>query len=220
MKTPTASLRACRRSLQSIAPRRDPDEGQRRVFEIITAGLGIAVLAPLMAIIAVLIKLESPGPIFFRQRRVGKGEKPFEILKFRSMKVAAPEEETVRTNVEDIDNFQFRPVGRKTVIGRTLRACSLDELPNLFNVIRGDLHIVGPRPDEPELVEQYRPEWRARHDVKPGITGLAQIHGRTDLTYQETMAYDLDYVRNRSFALDVRIMLKTLAVVLRREGAR
>jgi lipopolysaccharide/colanic/teichoic acid biosynthesis glycosyltransferase len=198
----------------------DHDETQRRVFELLTAGLGLAVLAPLMAIIAVLIKLESPGPILFRQTRVGKGEKPFEIMKFRSMKMAAADEETVLTNVEDIDSYMFRPVGRKTVIGRTLRACSLDELPNLFNVIRGDLHIVGPRPDEPELVAQYRPEWRQRHDVKPGISGLAQIHGRTDLTYQETMTYDLDYVRNRSFALDVKIMLKTLAVVLRREGAR
>ena len=198
----------------------DRDETQRRVFEILTAGLGLAVLAPLMAIIALLIKLESPGPILFFQTRVGKGEKPFEIMKFRSMKMAAADEETVLTNVEDIDNYMFRPVGRKTVIGRTLRACSLDELPNLFNVLRGDLHIVGPRPDEPELVAQYRPEWRQRHDVKPGISGLAQIHGRTDLTYQETMTYDLDYVRNRSFALDVKIMLKTLAVVLRREGAR
>jgi lipopolysaccharide/colanic/teichoic acid biosynthesis glycosyltransferase len=198
----------------------DGDETERRVFEVITSVLGLCVLAPLMAIIAVLIKLESPGPVLFKQTRVGKGESPFEIMKFRSMRMAAPDEETVQTNVEDIDSYMFRPVGSKTVIGRTLRACSLDELPNLFNVLRGDLHIVGPRPDEPELVAQYRPEWRQRHDVKPGITGVAQIHGRTDLTYQETMAYDLEYVRNRSFALDVKIMLKTLAVVLRREGAR
>jgi lipopolysaccharide/colanic/teichoic acid biosynthesis glycosyltransferase len=206
--------------LNSTAPRRDPDEGQRRAFEVITTLLGLSVLAPLMAIIAVLIKLESPGPVLFKQKRVGKDEKLFDIMKFRSMRVAEAGEETVNTNVEDIDNFLFRPVGRKTVIGRTLRACSLDELPNLFNVLRGDLHIVGPRPDEPELVAQYRPEWRMRHNVKPGITGVAQIHGRTDLTYQETMTYDLDYVRNRSFALDVKIMAKTLAVVLKREGAR
>jgi lipopolysaccharide/colanic/teichoic acid biosynthesis glycosyltransferase len=206
--------------LNSTAPRPDDGETERRVFEVITSMLGLCVLAPLMAIIAVLIKLESPGPVLFKQTRVGKDEKPFEILKFRSMKMAAPDDQTVHTDVENIDTYMFRPVGRKTVIGRTLRACSLDELPNLFNVLRGDLHIVGPRPDEPELVAQYRPEWRARHDVKPGITGVAQIHGRTDLTYQETMAYDLDYVRNRSFPLDVKIMSKTLAVVLRREGAR
>lgn len=206
--------------MNSTAPRPEQDETERRIFEVITSMLGLCVLAPLMAIIAVLIKLESPGPVLFKQTRVGKGEKPFEIMKFRSMRMAAPGEETVQTEVEDIDSFLFRPVGRKTVIGRTLRACSLDELPNLFNVLKGDLHIVGPRPDEPELVTQYRPGWHARHDVKPGITGVAQIHGRTDLTYQETMAYDLDYVRNRSFALDVKIMSKTLAVVLKREGAR
>jgi lipopolysaccharide/colanic/teichoic acid biosynthesis glycosyltransferase len=134
--------------------------------------------------------------------------------------MAAPEEETVLTDVEDMESFVFRPMGRKTVIGRALRACSLDEMPNLLNVLRGDLHLVGPRPDEPELVAQYRPEWRQRHGLKPGITGLAQIHGRTDLTYSEMMAYDLDYVKRRPFARDVQIMLKTLGVVLRREGAR
>lgn len=182
--------------------------------------LGLAVLAPLMAVIAVLIKLESPGPVLFTQPRVGKDGKLFNIMKFRSMRVAEPEGQTVLTDVGDIESFTFRPVGRKTVIGRTLRACSLDELPNLFNVLRGDLHIVGPRPDEPELVAQYLPEWHHRHDVRPGITGIAQVHGRTDLTYQETMTYDLEYVRTRSFALDIKIMLKTLAVVLRREGAR
>ncbi len=206
--------------MSSTGPDRQRDERQRRIFELITCVLGIVALSPLLALIALLVKLESPGPILFRQKRVGKDEKPFEILKFRSMRIAPPGEQTVVTNVEDIESFQFRPVGARTAIGRALRACSLDELPNLFNVVRGDLHLVGPRPDEPELVAQYLPEWRQRHDVKPGITGLAQIHGRTDLTYQEMMTYDLAYVRNRSFGLDVRIMLKTLAVVLRREGAR
>lgn len=216
----TASSAPSRRLLNRTAPDHDPDEGQRRVFEVITATLGLCVLAPLMAVIAVLVKLESPGPVLFQQDRVGKNGKTFKIMKFRSMRVAGPEEQNVLTDVGDIESFVFRPVGRKTVIGRVLRACSFDELPNLFNVLRGDMHIVGPRPDEPELVEQYLPEWHARHNVWPGITGLAQTHGRTDLTYQETMAYDLEYVRTRSFARDVKIMAKTLAVVLRREGAR
>lgn len=218
MRKSTASSPLLGKSLSETPP--DPDEGQRRVFELITAMLGLVLLGPLMALIALLIKLESPGPVYFRQARVGRDERQFEIIKFRSMRLAAPGEETVPGNVEDIASFQFRPVGSRTAVGRALRACSLDELPNLLNVIRGDIHLVGPRPDEPELVAQYRPEWRGRHAVKPGITGLAQIHGRTDLTYEETMAYDLDYVQKRSFALDVRIMLKTLAVVLRREGAR
>ncbi len=192
---------------------------QTRAFELMTAFLGLVVLSPLIVVTGLLIKLESPGPVFFRQIRVGKDEKPFEIIKFRSMRVPSAGEETV-AEVENIDTYQFRPVGRKTVIGRVLRACSLDELPNLFNVIRGDMHLVGPRPDEPELVAQYRPEWRRRHDVKPGITGLAQINGRTDLTYQEMIAYDLDYVSDHSFARDIGIMLKTFPVVLGRKGAR
>jgi lipopolysaccharide/colanic/teichoic acid biosynthesis glycosyltransferase len=184
------------------------------------AGLGLIILGPLFALIAALIKLESPGPVFFRQKRAGKDERPFEIIKFRSMAVANAGDDTVLTDIEDMDAFVFRAVGQKTAIGRALRACSLDELPNLLNVLRGDLHLVGPRPDELELIAQYRPEWRRRHSVKPGITGLAQVHGRTDLTYSETMAYDLDYVDRHPFKRDVTIMLKTLGVVLRREGAR
>ena len=195
------------------------EEQQRRVFDVIVAALGLIVFAPLLALIAALIKLESPGPVFFKQKRVGKDERPFEVWKFRSMTVAEAGEERVETAVEDIDSFVFRPKGRMTKVGRVLRACSLDEMPNLINVLRGEMHIVGPRPDEPELVAQYRPEWRRRHTVKPGITGLAQIPGRADLTYSETMNYDLEYVDTRSFAGDIRIILKTLAVVAGRKGA-
>jgi lipopolysaccharide/colanic/teichoic acid biosynthesis glycosyltransferase len=198
----------------------DPDERQRRLFDVVVASLGLIVFAPLLALIALLIKLESPGPVFSRQKRVGKDEALFEVIKFRSMTVAAADEERVETAVEDMDSFVFRPRGRMTAIGKALRACSLDEMPNLLNVLRGEMHIVGPRPDEPELVAQYRPEWRRRHTVKPGITGLAQIKGRADLTYSETMTYDLEYVDTRSFAGDVRIILKTLGVVAGRKGAR
>jgi lipopolysaccharide/colanic/teichoic acid biosynthesis glycosyltransferase len=198
----------------------DPDETQRRLFDVVVAALGLIVFAPLLALIALLIKLESPGPVFFKQKRVGKYEELFEVIKFRSMTVAEADEERVETAVEDIDSFVFRPKGRMTKIGRVLRACSLDEMPNLLNVLRGEMHIVGPRPDEPELVAQYRPEWRRRHTVKPGITGLAQIKGRADLTYSETMTYDLEYIDARSFAGDIRIILKTLGVVAARKGAR
>jgi lipopolysaccharide/colanic/teichoic acid biosynthesis glycosyltransferase len=198
----------------------EEDERQRRALDLLVSTLALVIFAPLMALIAALIKLESPGPVLFSQKRVGKDGRSFEILKFRSMRVAPAETPTVATEVENMESFVFRPVGQKTAIGRALRACSLDELPNLLNVLRGDMHIVGPRPDEPELVAQYKLEWQRRHDVKPGITGLAQIHGRTDLTYSEMMAYDLRYVETRSFARDVKIMLKTLGVVLRREGAR
>ena len=196
------------------------DEVQRRAFDVVVASLGLIVFAPLMALIAVLIKLESPGPVLFKQQRVGKDEELFEVMKFRSMTVAEAGEQRAEEKVDDIESFVFQPKGRKTRIGRVLRASSLDEMPNLINVLRGEMSIVGPRPDEPELVAQYLPEWRRRHVVKPGITGLAQVNGRADLTYSEMMNYDLEYVDNRSFAGDMRILLKTLGVVIRREGAR
>ena len=192
----------------------------RRVLDLLVATFGLVVFSPVLAVIALLIKLESPGPVLFKQTRVGKDEKPFQVYKFRSMTVEAAEEQRVDTAIADIGAFQFTPRGRRTVIGRASRACSLDEMANLLNVIRGEMHIVGPRPDEPEIVAQYRPEWRRRHTVRPGITGLAQIHGRADLTYAETMRYDLQYVDNRSLAGDIRIILATLRVVVRREGAR
>jgi lipopolysaccharide/colanic/teichoic acid biosynthesis glycosyltransferase len=200
----------------------EPDAVQRRLFDIGIATIGLMIFSPLLALIALLIKVESPGPVFFRQKRVGKDGRLFEVYKFRSMRSAPAGQSTV-PDVEDIASFVFRPPNfksRVTVIGRTLRACSLDEMANLLNVLKGDMHLVGPRPDEPELVAQYRPEYHDRHKVKPGITGLAQISGRADLTYQEIMAYDLTYVNEHPFARDVRIMLSTLRVVLRREGAR
>jgi lipopolysaccharide/colanic/teichoic acid biosynthesis glycosyltransferase len=200
----------------------EPDALQRRLFDIGIATIGLMVFSPLLALVAVLIKTESEGPVLFRQKRVGKDGKLFEVYKFRSMRQAGRGEQTV-PDVEDIERFKFRPPNferRVTAIGRVLRACSLDEFPQLLNVLKGDMHLVGPRPDEPEIVAQYRPEYHARFKVKPGITGLAQVKGRSDLTYQEIMAYDLDYVSEHSFARDISILLKSLGVVLRREGAR
>ncbi|HEX5367822.1 MAG TPA: sugar transferase [Dehalococcoidia bacterium] len=196
------------------------EERGRRAVDISISLLALVIFGPLLALVAVLIKLESPGPVLFRQKRVGKGEKLFDVYKFRSMTVAGDDEERIQDSIEDIEAFQFKPRGRKTAIGRAIRAASLDELANFLNVLRGDMHIVGPRPDEPEIVAQYRPEWRRRHDVAPGMTGLAQIHGRADLPYAETMAYDLEYVDTRSLAGDMKIMLRTLGVVASREGAR
>jgi lipopolysaccharide/colanic/teichoic acid biosynthesis glycosyltransferase len=196
------------------------DDALHRLFDLLVAGLALVVFSPVLAIIAVLIKLESPGPVLFKQTRVGEGEKPFDVYKFRSMTVATAHEQRVDTAIGDIESFQFKPRGHRTVIGRAIRACSLDEMANLLNVIKGEMHIVGPRPDEPEIVAQYLPEWRRRHNVAPGITGLAQIHGRADLTYAETMRYDLEYVDKRSLSGDIRIILNTLGPLIRREGAR
>ena len=205
----------------STDPHARPDEAvARRLFDLLAATLALVVFSPALAVIALLIKLESPGPVFFKQTRVGKDEKPFQVYKFRSMTVAAADEQRVDNAIVDIESFQFVPRGRKTAIGRAIRACSLDEVANLLNVVKGEMHIVGPRPDEPEIVSQYLPEWRRRHSVRPGITGLAQIHGRADLTYAETMSYDLQYVDNRTLAGDIRIVLRTIGPLVRREGAR
>ena len=200
----------------------EPDVRQRRLFELAVSVLGLVILGPLLGIIAILVKLESPGPVFFVQKRIGRFERLFNVIKFRSMREPEAGEETLPA-IDNIDTFRFRPPNfeaRVTSIGRVLRLTSLDEIPNLLNVIRGEMHLVGPRPDEPEIVSQYRPEYHRRHRVKPGITGLAQVSGRSSLTYQEIMAYDLDYAERHPFTRDMQILLKSFGVVFRKEGAR
>ena len=193
------------------------------LFDRIAAVLGVAALSPLIALIGILVKLDSPGPVFFTQKRIGLKEKPFTTYKFRTMTANAHQIPAPPQRVNDFSTFVFHsiwPDKRVTRLGRILRTSSLDELPQLFNVARGDMRLVGPRPDEPYLVEQYRPEFHRRHDVKPGITGLAQVNGRSDLTYSQMMAYDLNYVDHHSFCRDLSILARTLAVVMRKEGAR
>ncbi len=193
------------------------------LFDRIAAAFGLAILGPLMALIAVLIKLDSPGPTLFKQERIGQRGKPFTMYKFRTMTANAHQVPAPPQRVNDFSTFVFHsiwPDRRVTRLGRILRNSSLDELPQLLNVANGDMRLVGPRPDEPYLVEQYRPEFHRRHDVKPGITGLAQVNGRSDLTYSQMMAYDLDYVDHHPFSRDIAILIRTLCIVLRKEGAR
>jgi lipopolysaccharide/colanic/teichoic acid biosynthesis glycosyltransferase len=193
------------------------------LFDRIAATLGFAALSPVMALIAALVKLDSPGPVLFTQERIGLKGRTFKMYKFRTMTANASKEWHPPQRVNDFSTFVFHsiwPDRRVTRIGRILRNSSLDELPQLINVIRGDMRLVGPRPDEPYLVEQYRPEFHRRHDVKPGITGLAQVNGRSDLTYSQMMAYDLNYVDYHPFRRDLSILARTLAVVMRKEGAR
>lgn len=195
----------------------------KRAFDLVVAGLGLIFLAPLLALVALTIKLESPGPLFFRQPRVGKDGKLFSIYKFRTLRANPGEEADPVPQVADFETYVFDPLhgGRAyTRIGRFLRSTSLDELPNLINVLLGNMSIVGPRPEVPGLVDQYPPEYHHRHQVKPGITGLAQVSGRGQLTYHETMLYDLEYVERRSFLTDLGILLRTVPVVLSRQGAR
>jgi lipopolysaccharide/colanic/teichoic acid biosynthesis glycosyltransferase len=193
------------------------------IFDRVAALLGVAALSPLIALIGLLVKLDSPGPVFFKQKRIGLKETQFTAYKFRTMTENADKEWHPPQRVNDFSSFVFHsiwPDKRVTRLGRILRASSLDELPQLFNVVRGDMRLVGPRPDEPYLVKQYRPEFHRRHDVKPGITGLAQVNGRSDLTYSQMMAYDLQYVDHHPFRRDLAILARTLSVVARKEGAR
>jgi lipopolysaccharide/colanic/teichoic acid biosynthesis glycosyltransferase len=194
-----------------------------RLFETTVAVLLLAVFSPLLALIGILIKLGSPGPVLFRQKRVGYDEKLFMMYKFRTMKMGSENHEGPSQRVKDIASYVFSPPRRDprvTPIGRVLRSTSLDEWPNLLNVIRGDMRIVGPRPDELELVEQYLPIYHLRHWVKPGITGLAQVNGRSNLTYHQMITYDLNYMKHHPWRRDLAILSRTLLVVLKKEGAR
>ncbi|OGO53036.1 MAG: hypothetical protein A2148_00920 [Chloroflexi bacterium RBG_16_68_14] len=195
----------------------------KRAFDLLAAAVGLAVLSPLIAAVALAVKLESPGPVLFHQLRVGKDGKLFTVHKFRTMRADSQDDASMPVpQVADFTAYVFDPLygGKQyTRIGGFLRSSSLDELPNLVNVLRGEMSIVGPRPEVPELVAQYPPEYHRRHSVRPGITGLAQVNGRGSLTYQEGLLYDLDYVDKHSLARDLAILLRTVPVVLSRKGA-
>jgi lipopolysaccharide/colanic/teichoic acid biosynthesis glycosyltransferase len=193
-----------------------------RAFDIVAGVIGLCVFVVTYPLIALAIKVDSRGPAIFAQKRIGLRGKPFTFYKYRSMSHDGHKPyETPKLDPEHFRTFVFiTPSSRLTRVGRFLRATSLDELPNFWNVLRGDMRLVGPRPEIPELVRQYPEEYHRRHEVKPGITGLAQINGRADLTYEETMHYDLDYVDNHSLVRDLQILAMTLPAVLTRKGAR
>ncbi|HYM14037.1 MAG TPA: sugar transferase [Dehalococcoidia bacterium] len=193
-----------------------------RLFDALVALVGVAVFIVTYPIIAIAIKLDSRGPVIYAQQRVGLNGRVFTFYKYRSMSHEGHKPyETPKLDHVHFKTFVFvTPTSRLTRVGRFLRATSLDELPNFWNVLKGDMRLVGPRPEIPELVEQYPPEYHRRHDVKPGITGLAQVSGRADLTYDETMTYDLDYVKNHSLGRDLAILWRTLPAVITRKGAR
>jgi lipopolysaccharide/colanic/teichoic acid biosynthesis glycosyltransferase len=193
-----------------------------RAFDIAVAIAGLITFVVTYPIIALAIKLDSRGPVIYSQTRVGLRGKRFTMYKYRSMSHEGHKPyETPKLEPVHFKTFVFiTPASRLTRVGRFLRATSLDELPNFWNVLKGDMRLVGPRPEIPELVEQYPPEYHRRHEVKPGITGLAQVSGRADLSYDETMQFDLDYVANHSFGRDLAIVWRTMTVVITRRGAR
>jgi lipopolysaccharide/colanic/teichoic acid biosynthesis glycosyltransferase len=172
-----------------------------RVLDAAVAGAGLALTSPVLAVAAVAIKLDDRGPIFYRQGRVGLNGREFELLKLRTMNVGA-EREGAGYAVNEGDP-------RITRAGRVLRRLSIDELPQLWNVVRGDMSLVGPRPTLAYQVERYTPRQRRRLEVKPGITGWAQVHGRARLPWDERIELDVWYVEHRSPWLDLKILART-----------
>jgi lipopolysaccharide/colanic/teichoic acid biosynthesis glycosyltransferase len=193
-----------------------------RALDVVVAIVGLMVFAITYPVFVLAIKLDSRGPVIYTQTRVGLKGKRFTMYKYRSMSHEGHKPyETPKLEPVHFKTFVFTtPTSRLTRAGRFLRSTSLDELPNFWNVLKGDMSLVGPRPEIPELVEQYPEEYHRRHDVKPGITGLAQVNGRADLSYDETMQYDIEYVNSKSFVGDLKILWRTLTVVLSRQGAR
>uniref|UniRef100_A0A540VNY7 Sugar transferase n=1 Tax=Litorilinea aerophila TaxID=1204385 RepID=A0A540VNY7_9CHLR len=193
----------------------------KRASDLVLAGVGSLVALPLAALIAVAIKLDSPGPVIYSQTRIGRNGQPFRCYKFRSMVVGAEElrQELRAQNESSGPLFKIRNDPRRTRVGRFLRRWSLDELPQLINVLRGEMSIVGPRPNLPEEVEQYEEWHKKRLTVSPGITGLWQVSGRSDLTFDEMVLLDIYYVENWSLTLDLAIMLRSLPAIVRARGA-
>ena len=181
-----------------------------RALDLLVGGLGCVVGAPLVALAALAIRLESPGHPVYRQTRVGRAGRPFEIFKLRTM-VHGAEHVGAGLAIAEGDD-------RITRVGALLRRTSLDELPNLLNVLRGEMSLIGPRPTLPVQVEQYTPRQRGRLLVKPGITGWAQVNGRTSLPCSERIELDLFYIEHRSPSLDLRILWRTIAIVFGGSG--
>jgi lipopolysaccharide/colanic/teichoic acid biosynthesis glycosyltransferase len=181
-----------------------------RALDLLVASLALAVAAPVLALAAILIKLESRGPVFYRQRRVGRGGTPFELWKLRTM---VPGAETMGAGIYVVEGDT-----RITRTGRLLRRLSLDELPNLVNVLRGEMAIVGPRPTVQDQVDRYTERQRRRLEVRPGITGWAQINGRASLPWPERIELDVWYVENRSLRLDLRIFARTVRMLATGHG--
>lgn len=179
----------------------------KRVFDIVVSAVALTVLAPVMGLIALLVWRTMGRPVLFRQARPGLHGKPFVMYKFRTMR-----------DLRDAEGKLLPDEARLTPFGRWLRSTSLDELPELLNVLRGEMSLVGPRPLLMEYLDRYTPEQACRHEVKPGITGWAQIHGRNNLSWDERFKLDVWYVDNWSLWLDVKILWRTLWMVLRREG--
>jgi exopolysaccharide biosynthesis polyprenyl glycosylphosphotransferase len=193
----------------------------KRAVDLLLTGGGLVVLSPLLLAVMIGIKLDSAGPIFYRQERVGKNGQRFGMLKFRSMVTNADKKlADLRSRNEATGPlFKMRDDPRVTQVGRFIRRWSLDELPQLFNVLRGEMSLVGPRPPLPAEVEQYEDWQHGRLRAVPGLTGLWQVSGRSEVPFHDMVRLDLHYIRSWSLSLDIEIMLRTIPAVLSNRGA-
>lgn len=178
----------------------------KRILDILLSLVGMVILSPVYLIIAVLVRIKLGSPVIFCQERPGRNEKIFKLYKFRSM-----------TDERDENGELLPNAVRLTAFGKKLRSTSLDELPELFNILKGDMSVVGPRPLLVQYLPYYNETEKHRHDVRPGLTGLAQVNGRTALDWEKRFAYDLEYVENLSIIMDVKVFLKTIQKVFLHE---
>lgn len=193
----------------------------KRAFDLLVVLGGLPVVLPVMLFTALAIKLESPGPVIFRQERVGKWGRRFTCYKFRSMSMDAEarKAELMASNEADEVVFKIRHDPRVTRVGQVIRKLSIDELPQVFNVIKGDMSLVGPRPPLPIELEYYQFDTFRRLDAVPGLTGLQQVSGRSDLPFKRWVELDIQYIRDQSMKKDIEILFKTIPAVLSRKGA-
>jgi lipopolysaccharide/colanic/teichoic acid biosynthesis glycosyltransferase len=219
----------------SVSVKRPYEHVIKRALDVACATLALALLWPVMLLIAVLVRLDSKGPAFFVQKRIGKGGQPFSIYKFRTMThnldqtahmkfmqaYIAGNMESDECSQNSSSDVVYKPFTQAQVtrVGRFLRKSSLDELPQLFNVLKGEMSLVGPRPNVPYEVEAYK-EWHIeRLSVLPGITGLAQVNGRSALDFDSISRYDIEYARRVSLGMDIKILIATVTAVLKSSGA-
>ena len=179
----------------------------KRLLDFVLSLIASIILSPVMLVVAVLVRIKLGSPVLFQQQRPGKDEKIFNMYKFRTM-----------TDERDENGELLPDEVRLTKFGKTLRSTSLDELPELFNIVKGDMSIVGPRPLLVRYLPLYNERQKHRHDVRPGFTGLAQVNGRNSISWEEKFEWDVKYVEHVTFLRDCRILLKTIAVVLKRDG--
>lgn len=179
----------------------------KRFFDILLCTLAVVILSPVLLVVAILVRIKLGSPILFKQKRPGKNEKIFTLYKFRTM-----------TDKKDREGNLLPDSERLTKFGKFLRSTSLDELPELINIIKGDMSLIGPRPLLVEYLELYNEEQKHRHDVRPGLTGLAQVNGRNAIDWDKKFEYDIEYVKSVSFKNDLKIILQTIVKVFKREG--